>query len=86
MKVIHFFIVTLVVLLSGCSERGRVFSRLVEADSLLSKEKPDSARLLLDAISPSVLQTDEEKAFLLNSSPGAVRTMRSRLAKLKNLS
>ena len=50
MKVIHFFIVTLVVLLSGCSERGRVFSRLVEADSLLSKEKPDSARLLLDAI------------------------------------
>lgn len=63
MKVIHFFIVTLVVLLSGCSERGRVFSRLVEADSLLSKEKPDSARLLLDAISPSVLQTDEEKAY-----------------------
>ena len=63
MKVIHFFIMTLVVLLSGCSERGRVFSRLVEADSLLSKEKPDSARLLLDAISPSVLQTDEEKAY-----------------------
>ena len=63
MKVIHFFIVTLVILLSGCSERGRVFSRLVEADSLLSKEKPDSARLLLDAISPSVLQTDEEKAY-----------------------
>ena len=63
MKVIHFVIMTLVVLLSGCSERGRVFSRLVEADSLLSKEKPDSARLLLDAISPSVLQTDEEKAY-----------------------
>ena len=63
MKAIHFFIMTLVVLLSGCSERGQVFSRLVEADTLLSKEKPDSARLLLDAISPSVLQTDEEKAY-----------------------
>ena len=26
---------------------------------------------------------DEEKAFLLNTTPGAVRTMRSRLAKKK---
>lgn len=63
MKTFLFYILFLVLLLSGCSERGRVFSRLVEADSLLSKEKPDSARLLLDAISPSVLQTDEEKAY-----------------------
>lgn len=63
MKALNFLILSIVILLSGCSERGQVDSRLVKADTLLLREKPDSAKLLLDKVALSSLQTDEEKAY-----------------------
>ena len=56
-------ILFLVILFFGCTEKGQLNQRLVEIDTLLLREKPDSAKLLLDKIPSSSLQSDEEKAY-----------------------